>query len=146
MGLNIPEMGLQLKYIIKNQNKMTKIPERIVNEWNNKQDAVVLTTISAKGVPNSIYATQVALFDDNKVLIANNKFKKTLENIQVTKEATVLFITKETKSYQLKGRVSYKTEGDEYNDMKKWNRADLPGHGVAVVEIQEIFTGAEKII
>jgi len=30
--------------------------------------------------------------------------------------------------------------------MKKWNRADLPGYGVAVVEIQEIFSGAEKIV
>ncbi|NBC84002.1 MAG: pyridoxamine 5'-phosphate oxidase family protein [Bacteroidetes bacterium] len=125
---------------------MTKIPEKIVNEWNNKQDAVVLTTISAIGIPNSIYVTQVALFDDNKVLIANNKFKKTLENIEVCKEATVLFITKKTKSYQLKGSVSYKTEGEEFNDMKKWNRADLPGYGVAIVDVQEIFSMAEKIV
>lgn len=125
---------------------MITIPERIKSEWNNKQDAVVLTTVSAVGIPNSIYATQVALFSNSKVLIANNKFKKTLENIEVCKEATLLFITKETKSYQLKGSVSYKTEGDEFNDMKKWNRADLPGYGVAVIEIQEIFSGAEKII
>ncbi len=125
---------------------MITIPEKIKNEWDNKQDAVVLTTVSATGVPNSIYATQVALFGDNKVLIANNKFNKTLKNIEVCKEATLLFITKETKSYQLKGSVSYKTEGDEFNDMKKWNRVDLPGYGVAVIEIQEIFSGAEKII
>lgn len=122
-----------------------KITQKIKAEWENKQDAVVLTTVSNKGIPNSIYATQVALFDENKVLIANNKFRKTLENIEIGKEATVLFITKETKSYQLKGRVSYRTEGNEFNDMKKWNRADLPGHGVAVVEIKEIFSGAEKI-
>ena len=125
---------------------MITIPEKIKNEWNNKQDAVVLTTVSAKGIPNSIYVTQVSLFGDNKVLVANNKFQKTLENIEVCKEATVLFITKETKSYQIKGSVSYKTEGDEFNNMKKWNRADLPGYGVAVVKIREIFSGAEKII
>jgi uncharacterized protein len=125
---------------------MIIIPEKIKSEWNNKLDAIVLTTVSAKGIPNSIYVTQVALFGDNKVLVANNKFKKTLENIEVCKEATVLFITKETKSYQLKGSVSYKTEGDEFNDMKKWNRADLPGYGVAIVEVKEVFSGAEKIV
>ncbi len=125
---------------------MISIPESIKKEWSNKQDAIVLTTVSATGIPNSIYATMAALYNDNKVLIANNKFKKTLENIETSKEATVLFITKETKSYQLKGSVSYKTEGNEFNDMKRWNRADLPGYGVAVIEIQEIFSGAEKII
>jgi len=124
---------------------MITIPESIKQAWNNKQDAVVLTTVSGTGVPNSIYATQVALYGDNKVLIANNKFKKTLENIEVCKEATLLFITKEIKSYQLKGNVSYKTEGDEFYDMKKWNRADLPGFGVAIIEVNEIFSGAEKI-
>ncbi|MCU4164351.1 pyridoxamine 5'-phosphate oxidase family protein [Carboxylicivirga caseinilyticus] len=125
---------------------MITIPELIKKEWSNKQDAIVLTTVSEAGIPNSIYATQAALFNDNKVLIANNKFKKTLENIENSKKVTVLFITKETKSYQLKGSVCYKTEGDEFNDMKKWNRADLPGYGVAVVEVQEIFSGAEKIV
>lgn len=124
---------------------MITIPESIKKEWNNKQDAVVLTTVSNIGVPNSIYATQVALYGDNKVLIANNKFKKTLENIKSCKKATLLFISKETKSYQIKGNISYQTQGDEYNDMKTWNRADLPGFGVAIIEVDAIFSGAEKI-
>ena len=57
---------------------MITIPETVKNEWKNKQDAIVLTTVSNEGVPNSIYATQVELFG-NKVLIANNKFKKHLK-------------------------------------------------------------------
>lgn len=124
---------------------MITIPETIINEWSNKQDAIVLTTVSNEGVPNSIYATQVALFENNKILVANNKFKKTLENIEVCKEATVLFITKEMKAYQLKGTVGYKTEGKEYEDMKKWNRSDLPGYGVAIIEVNDIYSGAEKL-
>lgn len=123
---------------------MITIPEIVKNEWNNKQDAVVLTTVSDTGIPNSIYATQAALYN-NSVLVANNKFKKTLENITVCKEATVLFITKEMKAYQLKGSVSYKTEGDEFDDMKKWNRADLPGYGVAVIDVNEVYSGAQKL-
>ncbi len=124
---------------------MITIPEIVKNEWENKQDAIVLTTISGKGIPNSIYATQAALYGDNKILVANNKFKKTLENIEACGEATVLFLTKETKAYQLKGTIAYKTEGDEFDDMKKWNRADLPGYGVAIIEVREIYSGANKL-
>ncbi len=125
---------------------MNTIPEIVKNEWNNKQAAVVLTTVSGEGVPNSIYATQVALFDKNKILVANNKFKKTLENIEVCQEATVLFLTNEMKSYQLKGNISYKTQGEEFDDMKKWNRADLPGFGVAIIEVTEVYNGATKLL
>ena len=57
----------------------------------------------------------------------------------------MLFITKETKSYQLKGTVSYKTEGGEFDDMKKWNRADLPGFGVAIIEVNDVYSGAAKL-
>jgi predicted pyridoxine 5'-phosphate oxidase superfamily flavin-nucleotide-binding protein len=124
---------------------MIEMPERIKEEWNKKQDAIVLTTISKEGIPNSIYATQAALFGNSKVLVANNKFKKTLDNINSCKDATILFITTDTKSYQLKGKISYKTEGDEFNDMKKWNRADLPGYGVAIIDVKEVYSGAEKI-
>lgn len=124
---------------------MITIPELVKEEWKNKEDAIVLTTVSSNGTPNSIYATQTALFGDIKVLVANNKFNKTLENIKECKEATVLFLTKEMKSYQLKGTISYKTDGDEFNDMKKWNRADLPGHGVAIIEVTEVYTGATKL-
>ncbi|QZE15909.1 pyridoxamine 5'-phosphate oxidase family protein [Halosquirtibacter laminarini] len=124
---------------------MIIIPEIIKEEWLNKQAAIVLTTISKTGIPNSIYATQVALFGENKVLIANNKFQKTLENINSCSEATLLFITKNNKSYQLKGTISYKTEGAEFDDMKGWNRSDLPGFGVAVIEVKEIYSGAKKI-
>ena len=124
---------------------MITIPEILKNKWKNKQDAIVLTTVSNKGVPNSIYATQVALYGNSKVLVANNKFKKTLENIEECKEATVLFLTKEMKAYQLKGTIGYKTVGEEFDDMKKWNRADLPGYGVAIIEVNEVYSGAEKL-
>ena len=125
---------------------MNTIPEIVKNEWNNKQAAVVLTTVSGEGVPNSIYAIQVALFGENKILVANNKFKKTLENIEVCQEATILFLTNEMKSYQLKGNITYKTEGEEFDDMKKWNRADLPGFGVAIIEVTEVYNGATKLL
>jgi len=125
---------------------MTPIPEKVISEWNDKQDAIVLTTVSESGIPNSIYATQTSLFENNKVLVANNKFNKTLENIKSNSKASILFITKENKAYQIKGSIQHKTEGEAFDNMKTWNRADLPGHGVAILEVEEIFSGAERII
>jgi hypothetical protein len=125
---------------------MIKIPEEVKKAWDLKQDPIVLTTVSKQGVPNSIYATCVALFEDSLVLVANNKFKKTYQNILENDKATLLFITKEKKAYQLKGTIKYETEGKAFDDMKKWNMADMPGYGVAKLEVEEIFSGADKII
>jgi len=81
---------------------MKTIPDTIKNEWNNKQDIVVLTTVSAKGIPNSIYATQVALFGDNKVLVANNKFKKHSKTLKHVKKQLCFLSRKKRNHINLK--------------------------------------------
>ncbi len=124
---------------------MTAIPKEVREAWDAKEVPAVLTTISKEGIPNTIYATCVSLFGENKILIANNKFQKTYENIMGCDKATFLFITREKKAYQLKGAITYKTEGAEFDDMKKWNRPDLAGKGVAIINVQEIYSGAKKI-
>jgi len=125
---------------------MNKLPEIVSEAWQNKQDALVFSTVNADGTPNSIYVTCVSMYNETQVLVANNFFSKTLENIQAGSKGSILFITKEDKSFQLKGMLSYFTEGELFDDMKKWNPTRLPGHGVAVLEIQEIFAGAQKLL
>ena len=102
--------------------------------------------MSGEGVPNSIYATCNALYNNEAILVANNFFDKTLKNIESGSKASVLFITKDDKSYQIKGGVKHYTSGPEFDNMKSWNPERLPGHGVAVIAIEEVFSGAEKII
>ncbi len=125
---------------------MNKLPEIVSEAWQNKQDAIVFSTVNADGTPNSIYVTCVSMYNETQVLVANNFFSKTLENIQAGSKGSILFITKEDKSFQLKGMLSYFTEGELFDDMKKWNPTRLPGHGVAVLEIQEVFAGAQKLL
>ncbi|MGB4413352.1 MAG: pyridoxamine 5'-phosphate oxidase family protein [Paludibacter sp.] len=125
---------------------MNKLPEIVSEAWQNKQDALVFSTVNADGVPNSIYATCVSMYNEAQVLVANNFYSKTLENIQAGSKGCILFITKEDKSFQLKGTISYFTGGELFDDMKKWNPTRLPGHGVAVLEIQEVFAGAQKLL
>jgi len=125
---------------------MIQIPKNIIEDWNEKEAPIVLTTVSKEGVPNSIYATCAALFEGNKALVANNKFKKTYQNIMDNDRATLLFISKDRKAYQLKGSIKYATEGPEFDDMKKWNNANMPGYGVAILDVEEIYSGAEKLV
>lgn len=67
--------------------------------WEERDGAIVLTTVDNTGLPNSIYVTCIGLSDDNRIVIANNYFSKTKQNIDAKSKATVLFITKEGKSY-----------------------------------------------
>ncbi len=125
---------------------MKKLPEIASKAWDNRQDAVIFSTVSADGLPNSIYATSVTKHNENSIVVANNFFKKTMENIRSGSTGSILFITKDNKSYQIKGKIEYFTEGEIFEEMKKWNPARLPGHGVAVIAIEELYAGAERLL
>jgi predicted pyridoxine 5'-phosphate oxidase superfamily flavin-nucleotide-binding protein len=125
--------------------KMQEIFKTIRNEWENRNGAVIFSTVSRDGIPNSIYATCVSMYRDNKILIANNYFEKTMKNILSGSKGSILFMTKEHKAFQVKGSIKYYTSGQEFDDMKTWNPPEHPGHGVMVLTIEEIYSGAEKL-
>ena len=120
--------------------------EILKQAWEQRDGAIVLTTVDGKGMPNSIYATCVGLSDDKRIVIADNYFFKTKQNIEAKSKATVLFITKEGKSYQVKGDVEYHTSGAIFDWMKGWNPTKHPGHGALVVNSTEMYSGKEKLI
>ena len=124
---------------------MDVLPEVVNRAWEEKEGPVVLATVDGKGVPNAIYATCVAKYGEDRIVIANNFFSKTLENIEQGSKGSVLFLTKEGKSYQLKGTITYHRDGPIFEDMKKWNPAQLPGHAAAAVKVEEVYSGAEKL-
>ncbi len=74
---------------------MKKLPEIASKAWDNRQDAVIFSTVSADGLPNSIYATSVTKHNENSIVVANNFFKKTMENIRSGSTGSILFITKD---------------------------------------------------
>ena len=124
---------------------MSKLPEIILNAWKTQSGAPVMTTVDKNGVSNSIYVKSISIFNNEKITIANNYFDKTFQNIINGCSGNFLFITEEYKPYQLKGTYEYLTEGPEFDDMKTWNPAKHPGHGVAVLKIEEIYSGSTKI-
>jgi len=134
------------RLILKENKNIVIIPDEIKSAWDQKEDAVVLTTVNKNGMPDSIYATCVSRFNDSIFVVADNYFDKTKKNILDGSKGTLLFITKEGKSYQLKGSFEYLTEGEIFDDMKKWNPEKHPGHAAAALKVESVYKGAKKLV
>ncbi|CAG36077.1 pyridoxamine 5'-phosphate oxidase family protein [Desulfotalea psychrophila] len=125
---------------------MATLPEKVSSAWDNREAAIILTTVDAAGMPNSIYATCVSKYNEETLVVANNYFSKTLKNITAGSKGSILFITKEGKAYQVKGSIEYHTEGPIFTDMKSWNPVKHPGHAATALKIEEVYAGAEKLL
>ena len=119
--------------------------ESLAKVWKKREVIAVLSTVNRDGVPNSIYVGAVGRYDNNTYFIANNYFCKTLQNIENGSKASLLFMTYERKSYQIKGTIELQDSGPVFDAMKKINLAQHPGHSVAVLYVEEVFSGAEQL-
>ena len=124
---------------------MAAIPEVASKAWDDRKGAIILTTVDADGVPNSIWASCVKKFGEDKLVVADNFFNKTRANLQAPGKGALLLITNAGKSYQFKGSLGYATAGDVYDDMKSWN-GERPGVAAAVLHVEEVYSGAEKLL
>ncbi|MBN2427067.1 MAG: pyridoxamine 5'-phosphate oxidase family protein [Deltaproteobacteria bacterium] len=125
---------------------MSKLPEKVSNAWFTRKGPVIFTTVDEKGMPNAIYATCVNKWGEDKIVIADNYFDKTRKNILQGSKGSVLFMTEANKAYQLKGTIEYHQEGEIFQNMKKWNPIKHPGNAAAVLVVEEVYSGAEKLL
>lgn len=125
---------------------MPALPEEVSHAWDNREGPVVLTTVDNEGVPNSIYASCVSMYGNDTIVVANNYFSKTMKNIAGGGKGSALFLTKEGKPYQIKGRIEYHQSGPIFEDMKTWNPDKHPGHGAAALKAEEVYSGATQLM
>ena len=125
---------------------MAVLPEEVSKAWENRKGPIILSTVNKEGTPNSIYATCVSKYSEDTLVVANNYFSKTLENIEAGSSGSILFITQENKSYQVKGGIEYHTDGPLFEDMKKWNPEKHPGHAATALKVEAVYKGAEKLL
>ena len=124
---------------------MIVLPQIVNEAWENREGPIVFTTVDPEGIPNAIYATCVQKFGPSMLVVADNFFNKTQANILSGSKGSLLFITKEGKSYQVKGHIEYHTEGELFDDMKQWNPDKLPGHAAAALQVEQVFSGGEQL-
>lgn len=125
---------------------MAVLPEKVSKAWDEKEGPVIFSTVDNDGVPNAIYVTCVARYGEERLVVADNFFDKTRKNIFSGSKGSMLFITGDGTSYQVKGSIEYHEKGDIFTDMKKWNPAKHPGHAAVALKVEEVYSGAEKLL
>jgi len=125
---------------------VAKLPEKVSKAWETREGPIVLATVDKKGVPNAIYATCVSRPDEEHLLVADNYFTKTRANIEGGSKGALLFITKDGEAFQVKGSLRRHAKGPYFDGMKKWLDVQMPGHAAAVLSIEEVYCGSEKLL
>ena len=125
---------------------MPALPLSIIKAWEERKGPIILTTVDNNRVPNAIYASCVSKYSEDSIVVADNYFDKTRKNILAGSKGSILFITKDGKAYQIKGSIEYHAEGEVFEDMKRWNPKQHPGHAAAVLKVEEVYAGAEKLL
>jgi predicted pyridoxine 5'-phosphate oxidase superfamily flavin-nucleotide-binding protein len=127
---------------------MAKMTDRI-KELFNEQQAVILATATKDGVPNAVPVGAKKILDDETILISDQYFNKTLQNLKDNDQAAVTFWGDNSEGYQLKGTVTIETSGERFEETAKWiegiakmiNRP-LKSKGAIILNIKEIFSVA----
>lgn len=137
----------QLTYIVDTRTwRIDRFNKRINHNLGKKEGPIVFTTVVEQGAPNSIYANCVSRYDEETLVVANNFFDKSRKNILSGSKGLLLFIIKGCRSYQIKGEVEYHTEGEIFDDMKRWNPPHRPGHGAAAIKVKAVFSGSKQLV
>jgi len=125
---------------------MKKLPDSVISDWENREPIAVLATVGTDNSPNAIYASNVARHDDSTFIIANNAFHKTRQNILSGTKASLLFITKNFKAYQIKGSITLQENGPLFEVAKRLTPEKYVCHSAAVLQVEEVFSGAERLL
>ena len=125
---------------------MPKLTPKALQAWQQHDERMVFTTTNADNIANSVWVISAKLINDKQFVIANNAFNKTLENINLGSKGVLLYIAPERESYQVKGTLEYYTDGPIYEDMKNWLEPKFPGKGALVLNIEEVYYGAERVV
>jgi len=120
--------------------------DTVWDAWKKRQGPAVFVAVASDGVPNAIYVTCVKNYNDRTVLITDSYFHKTPENLGREGVASLLFITDERKSFQVKGTVSYADSGPYHAFMRECLDPKYPVAGVAILSVEEAYSGAEQLL
>jgi predicted pyridoxine 5'-phosphate oxidase superfamily flavin-nucleotide-binding protein len=109
-----------------------------------------VATASKDGTPNVIPIGIVELIDDQTIWITDNFMNKTLDNLKANPKIAFYVWGPEIKGcFQIKGHVTLKTSGKEYEEMKaKVNKKYpmLPARSLIIVKIDDVFECSTSVI
>jgi predicted pyridoxine 5'-phosphate oxidase superfamily flavin-nucleotide-binding protein len=120
--------------------------ERVAKAWEDREGPAVFVTVEASQVmPNAIYVGEIRYIPEKGFIIADNYFSKTRENIKKGTNGAILFLTKERKSFQVKGTLTRHTQGSVFENMQSWHDPKHPGVAAVLLRVEEAYSGAEVL-
>lgn len=121
------------------------LPEIVLQAWANRDPNAILATVDAHGMPNVIYVSNVKILDPERIAVVDNAFCKTRANLLAGSPLAFLFLTKEMKAYQIKGRAEYLTAGAEVEEARRWSNPKFPLLGLVIIHVGEVYGGAQRL-
>jgi predicted pyridoxine 5'-phosphate oxidase superfamily flavin-nucleotide-binding protein len=118
----------------------------VAQAWDNREGPAVLATVDAAKTPNAIYVGEVRYVPSEGFIVADNYFCKTRANIKTGTKGAILFLTKERKSFQVKGPLSYYPQGPIFENMQSWHDPKYPGVAAVLLRVEEAYSGAEQLL
>lgn len=125
---------------------MTHVMEILAKAWEECEGPAILATVDAARTPNAIYVGEIWLDAREGFIVADNYFCKTRANIKSGTMGAILFITKDRKSFQAKGAITYHMAGPVFETMRSRHDPKRPGVAAALLRVEEAYSGAEKLL
>lgn len=120
--------------------------DRVIQAWEERDGPAVFATVdAAQSMPNAIYVGEIRYIPGKGFIIADNYFSKTRANIKRGCKGAILFLTKERKSFQVKGTLSYHTGGPIFANMQSWHDPKYPGVAAVLFRVEKAYSGAEEL-
>ena len=127
-------------------NPVPPLPEEFLQAWSEREPLAALATTGADGAPNVIWVLCLRLTDEADLVVADNAMSKTRTNIDAGGSGALVFLAQPRRAYQLKGPLTYHADGPVFEAMKHgWLDDSYPGRGAVLMEIREIYAGADKV-
>jgi hypothetical protein len=108
-----------------------------------KMKVFPVATAAKDGTPNVVPIGVVELVSDDTIWITDNFMNKSLDNLKANPKIAIYIWGPEIKGcFQIKGHVTIKTSGKEYDEMKvKLNKKNpaLPARSLLIVKITDVF-------
>ena len=108
-----------------------------------KNKVFAIATASKNAIPNVAPMATVQLVADDTIWIGDNYMVKTLANVKENPHVALYVWDPEKKRcFQIKGTVSVKTSGAEYEKIKAQIKAKgphYPAKGLLIVKISEVY-------
>ena len=124
---------------------MSKMTKEIMDLFQ-KAPATVFATSSPDGKPNAVPIGAKKIIDDETILISDQFFGKTLENMKANPRVSVTFWEGHN-GYQIKGRVTIETSGTRFEETARWIDemskrigAPLKSKGAVILCVEEIYS------